>query len=75
MRRGKDAERKRDERRQAAEARVEESLATNASGYVVPPMPLGMSKLRRWYRDQQAARSRRDISLAELTECRLSSTR
>src|SRR6266516_1092911 len=57
-------------RARSAQEHAQAALAPNASGYVVPRMPAGLTAQRKWLRVQQDAYHRRRISIIELTECR-----
>lgn len=63
---------KQQQRARKVEEQAKAAAAPNADGYVVPPMPAGLMKLRRWLRAGHDAYSARRIGLLELTEMRRS---
>lgn len=71
---GRERERvsKQQQRARTAQERAQAATAPNQSGYVVPPMPAGLRRQRKWLRDGHDAYSRREIGLLELTEMRRS---
>lgn len=70
--RSKKADDKKAQRARQAVERATAALAPNPDGYVVPPMPAGLTAQRRWLRDGHDAYSHRRITLLELTEMRRS---
>jgi hypothetical protein len=62
-RRQKDTDARRERRARQAEEQARAALAPNPEGYVVPPMPAGLSAIRRWVRG---------VHDVELTEVRRS---
>ncbi len=73
-RRVQETERKRRLRARQAEDRARAGLKPNPDGYVVPPMPAGLSALRRWVRGAHNAYSSRKIGPIELGEIRRSAS-
>ena len=71
-RRQRETEAKRERRARQAKERARAALAANPGGYVVPPMPAGLTKQRRWLRAGHDAYSARKITLLELHEMRRS---
>jgi hypothetical protein len=67
--REKRTQQKRAERERKAREHQEKAMQANPGGYVVPRMPAGLSRIRKWYRDQHNAFSRRELHAAELKEC------
>jgi hypothetical protein len=45
-------------------------MRPSPTGYRVPPVPGGLSAIRKWVRQQHDAYSRRDLAVPELNECR-----
>jgi hypothetical protein len=72
--REKKAQDKRASRARLAQAKAQAAVAPNADGYVVPPMPSGLSAIRKWVRSGHDAYSRRAITILELTEMRRSAS-
>lgn len=62
------------QRARKANERAEAALAPNPNGYVVGPVPAGLSATRKWLRRQHDAYSSREIGVVELTECRRTSS-
>ena len=65
---------KRAERARKAEERAAAAVAPNPDGYVVPPMPAGLSAIRKWLRAAHDRYSARQIGPLELAEIRRSAT-
>lgn len=61
---------KRRERARKAEQHAEQAMRPSPTGYRVPPVPAGLSAIRKWARQQHDAYSRRDLAVPELNECR-----
>jgi hypothetical protein len=61
--RAKKADDKKAQRARQAVERATAALAPNPSGYVVPPMPAGLTGQRRWLRDGHDAYGHRRITL------------
>jgi hypothetical protein len=57
-----------------ATAHAAAALLPNPSGYVVPPVPAGLHKLRKWVRSCHDAYSQRRIGVTELAEVRRSAS-
>jgi hypothetical protein len=72
--REKKAQDKRQERARRAKEHAKAAALPNPSGYVVPPMPGRIPKLRVWYRQQHDAFSQRQLGPLELAEVRRSFT-
>lgn len=69
-RREQRTEAKRRERARKTEEHAALAMRPNAEGYVVPPVPAGLSAIRKWVRAQHDAYSQRRLGVFELTECR-----
>jgi hypothetical protein len=69
-----EAQRKRDERARTAATKARAAVAPNPAGYVVPPMPAGLSAIRKWLRRAHDAYSLRQIGPLELAEIRRSAS-
>jgi hypothetical protein len=72
--REKNAQDKRAQRARNATEKAAAALAPNPTGYVVPPMPAGLSAIRKWVRRAHDAYSRRAIGPLELAEIRRSAS-
>jgi hypothetical protein len=72
--RAKKADDKKAQRARQATERATAALAPNPDGYVVPPMPAGLSQIRKWVREAHDAYSARRIGPLELTEIRRSAS-
>jgi hypothetical protein len=72
--RAADAERQRKKRAREAMEKAAAAVSPNPDGYVVAPMPGGLSPLRRWVREAHNAYSERKIGPLELAEIRRSAT-
>jgi hypothetical protein len=72
--RAKKADDKKAQRARQATERATAALAPNPDGYVVPPMPAGLSAIRKWLRAAHDRYSARQIGPLELTEIRRSAS-
>jgi hypothetical protein len=74
VKREKETARKRRQRARQAEERAKRAVARNPAGYVVPPMPAGLSAIRKWVRAVHDAYSARKVGPVELGEVRRSAS-
>lgn len=61
-------QRKRRERARKAQEHAEQAMQPAPNGYRVPPVPAGLGRIRKWYRQQYDAYSRRDLGVPELEQ-------
>ena len=67
--REKRTQQKRVERARKATEHADRASQPNPGGYLVPPMPAGLGRIRKWYRQQHDAFSRRELHATELKVC------
>ncbi len=58
------------QRKRRVEEHARQAMELSPTGYRAPPVPSGLSAIRKWVRKQHDAYSRRDLALPELNECR-----